>query len=105
MRCFSPASMRDHSACGDDARQKIGGDDALGRLRVGIDGEGDALLQEALLAGLLAAAKLIGRQRGHARGECCVMGAHIARPRQHLVIGRPQRIGGIGGPRPHLIQL
>ena len=48
----------------DDARQKIGRDDPLGRLVVAIDGEGDALVQEALFAGLLAAVQFVRRQRG-----------------------------------------
>ena len=51
----------------DDARQKIGRDDPLGRLIVGIDGEGDALMQEGLLAGLLAAVQFFQRQGGKAR--------------------------------------
>ena len=52
----------------DDARQKIGGDDPLGRLVVVIDGEGDALMQEALLAGLLAAVQFFQRQAWKAGG-------------------------------------
>ena len=46
----------------DDARQQVGGNDPLGGLVVVIDGEGDALVQEALLAGLLAAVQLFQRQ-------------------------------------------
>ena len=38
------------------------GDDPLGGLVVAIDGEGDALMQEALLAGLLAAHQFLQRQ-------------------------------------------
>ena len=46
-------------AGGDDARQQIGRNDALGRLLVAIDGEGDALMQEGELAGLLAANQVL----------------------------------------------
>ncbi len=77
---------------GDDARQQIGGDDPLGGLVVAIDGEGDALMQEALLAGLLPAHQFLQRQAGEARIQ-----GHIGRPgpavgREHFVIGRAQLI-------------
>ena len=81
----------------DDARQKVGRDDPLGRLVVGIDREGDALVQEGLLAGLLAADELVRRQRRQPAVERGVMIAALRRHgREHLVIRRAQRIGGIG---------
>jgi hypothetical protein len=48
---------------GDDARQQIGGNDPLGGAVVVVDGEGDALVQKALLAGLLVAVQFFQRQR------------------------------------------
>jgi hypothetical protein len=50
----------------DDARQQVGGNDPFGGAIVVVDGEGDALVQEALLAGLLAAGELFQRQGGEA---------------------------------------
>ncbi len=77
---------------GDDARQKIGRDDPLGRLVVAVDGEGDALMQEGEFAGLLAAQELAGRQRGQSPVECGVVRAHRAVGGEHLVIGLAQRV-------------
>ncbi len=82
---------------GDDARQQIGRDDALGRLVIGIDGEGDALMQEGELAGLLAAMQLLGRQSGQPHIERRVMLSHETCVREHLVIGGAQRVIGVRG--------
>ena len=52
------------------------GDDPLGRLGVGIDRERDALVQEALLAAVLAAGELALRQRAQPLVERAVVRAH-----------------------------
>jgi len=53
---------------GDDARQHVGRDDALGRRRTAwgivVDGEGDSLLEERKFAGLLAAGEFLRGKRG-----------------------------------------
>ena len=81
---------------GDDARQQIGGNDPLGRLVVVVDGEGDALVQEALLAGLLAAVEFFQRQGGKARVHRGIGRARLAVGREHLVIGLAQLVIGVG---------
>ncbi len=82
-------------AGGDDARQKIGRDDPLGRLVVVIDGEGDALMQEGLLAGLLAAVQFVRRQGGEPAVQRRIGRPHRAVGGEHLVIGRAQLVVGI----------
>ena len=47
---------------GDDARQQVVGEDAFGAPRVAVDGEGDALVEEGEIGGLLAGVQLRGRQ-------------------------------------------
>jgi hypothetical protein len=45
---------------GDDARDEIVGEDLFGAFVASVDGEGDALIEEAEVSGLLAAAQLVG---------------------------------------------
>jgi hypothetical protein len=77
---------------GDDARQKVGGNDPLGRLIVVIDREGDALMQKALLASLLAAIEFLQRQGGNARVHHRIRQARLAVAAEHLVIRLAQLI-------------
>ena len=78
---------------GDDARQEVGRDDPLGGLIVAIDGEGDALLQEGLLAGLLAAAQLVGAAASASRpSQRRVVRPHRAVGGEHLVIGTVEHV-------------
>ncbi len=81
---------------GDDAGQEVGRDDPLGRLVVAVDGEGDALVQEGQLAGLLAALELAGGERRQPPVERGVVRADRAVGREHLVIGLAQRVVLIG---------
>ena len=77
---------------GDDARQQIGGNDPFGGAVVVIDGEGDALVQEALLARLLAADQFFQRQGGNAAVERGIRWPCAAIRREHFVIGRTQLV-------------
>ena len=74
---------------GDDAQQKIGRDDPLRGLVVGIDDEGDALVQEALLSGLLVARELIRCQHQKAQIELCVMLPHMLLGGEHFLFAEP----------------
>ena len=72
---------------GYDARQKIRRNDPFGRLIVGIDGEGDALVEEGLFAGLLAAAQLFRVEFGKFFVQRRAMRPDRAVGGEHLVIG------------------
>ena len=76
----------------DDPRQQIGRDDPLRRLIVGVDGEGDALMEEGLFASLLAARQFFRRQSRNPCVEGGALGAHAAIGREHLVIGASQDV-------------
>ena len=90
---FQPRPFRPR----DNARDQVGGNDPLGGLVVVIDGEGDALMQEALLAGLLAAVQFLQRQGGQPRVHRRIGRARRTVGCEHLVIGAAQFIVGIGG--------
>ncbi len=92
MRCVSPAFDALPFFGRHDARQKIGRDDPLGRLLVAVDRERDALLQEGLLAGLLAADQFFMRQSRESAVQGRAMPADVAMRGEHLVIGRAQLI-------------
>ncbi|MFN9544663.1 MAG: hypothetical protein ACK59B_16055, partial [Alphaproteobacteria bacterium] len=79
-------------AARNDARQEVGRDDLLGRVLVAIDGEGDALVQEGLLAGLLAAHKFLRWQAGERLEQGGGFGTRQAIARKHLVIGTAERV-------------
>ncbi len=49
-------------ARGNDAREQIVGEDALGAFLVAVDGEGDAFMEEGKISGLLTFAQLFRRQ-------------------------------------------
>ena len=76
----------------DDARQKIGRDDPLGRLIVAIDGEGDALVQEGLFAGLLAAPQFFPVEFGEPAMQGRAVRPDRAVGREHLVISAGEDI-------------
>jgi hypothetical protein len=77
---------------GDDARHQIGWDDALGRLIVAVDGEGDALMQERLLTSLLAQPELILRELNEPAMKLCVVGPHPAVGAEHLVVSAAEAV-------------
>ena len=58
---------------GEDARHQVIGEDALGAMLLTIDGEGDALVQERKIGGLLPIAQLIIGQFGQPGIERVVM--------------------------------
>ena len=90
--CFEPVPFRGR----DDARQKIGRDDSFGRLIVAVDREGDALMQERLLARLLPQAEFFGRQFGEAAMQLCVVRPHASVGGEHLVIRASEAIMRVG---------
>ena len=69
MRWVRPRSMRSHSWRGDEAREQVVGEDALGAFVAAVDGEGDALGEEGEVGGLLAALQLVGGQAGEGLGQ------------------------------------
>jgi hypothetical protein len=56
-----------------------------------VDGEGDALVQEAQLGGVLAALQFV-RAAKKALKQRLVVGMQLVRPREHLVVGAVQQI-------------
>lgn len=87
---------------GDDAREQVGENDPLGCAILIIDGEGDALIQEALLAGLLAAVQIFQRQGGEPRIQRGIGRPCLALMGEHLVIEPAQLVTGIGRIHPRL---
>ena len=81
---------------GDEPRQQIGRNDSLGRLIVAVDRERDALVQERLLARLLAQAQLLGRQLREAAVELRVMRPHASIGGEHFVVGAAEPIMRVG---------
>ena len=63
---------------GDETRQQIVGEDALGAFFAAVDGEGDALGEKRQIGGLLAALQFFGGQTGQRLGQRAVMGTQFA---------------------------
>ncbi len=87
---------------GDDARQDVVGEDPLGAFVVAVDREGDALVQEGTVGGLLAVPPLGGGQLEEAIEKQAVgVPRHVA-GREHLVergvelVVREQGCRGLG---------
>ena len=72
---------------GDQAREQVVGEDALGAFVAAVDGEGDALVEEGEVGGLLAALKLVLGEAGQRLGQHPVVWAQIAVGLAHLVEG------------------
>ena len=64
MRWVRPRSTVAHSSAGDDARQQVVGEDALGAFIAAVDGEGDALVEKGEVGGLFAALEFFWREGG-----------------------------------------
>ena len=79
-----------------EPRQEVGRDNPFGSLLVAIDGECDSLLQERLLASLLAADQLFLRQGRESAMQGCAMIANFSVGGKHLVIGRTKLVIRIG---------
>ncbi len=92
MRWVRPRSMRSHSCGGDQARQQIVGEDALGALFAAVDGEGDALGEKREIGGLLAALQFLGRQVGQGFSQGAVLGPQFALRLAHLIEGLVERV-------------
>jgi hypothetical protein len=83
---FGPLADRD------DAREKIVGKDALCAFLAPVNGEGDALVEEGEVGGLLAAAELFGRETKEGVLEGAVVLARDAGRREHFIIGSVELI-------------
>ena len=71
---------------GEDARQRIVGEDALGALLAAVDGEGDSLMQEGKIGDLLAAAQLARLQAQNAAIQPVIVRTHHPVRGDHLVV-------------------
>ena len=72
---------------GDDARQEVVGEDALGAFVFAVDVEGDALVEEAKVGGLLAALDFFRCERGEEVEQRPVVRMQHALAGEHLVVG------------------
>ncbi len=72
---------------GDQARQQIVREDALGAFFAAVDGEGDALGEEGEIGRLLAALQLAGGQGGKGLGQGAIVRPQLAAGLAHLVEG------------------
>ena len=61
MRCVRPRLDGLPFGCRDDARHQVVREDLFGAFLAAVDGEGDALIQEAEVGGLLSALQLVRR--------------------------------------------
>ena len=79
---------------GDQARQQIVREDALGAFFAAVDGEGDALGEEGKIDRLLAAAQFVGGQGSKSLGERAILRPHFsaAARASHR---RPRRAGSL----------
>ena len=71
---------------GDDARQKIVGKNPLGPFLAAVDREGDALVQEGKVGGMLAAPDFISRQRREHLQQWGIVRTRFARAFKRLVV-------------------
>ena len=101
-RWMRPASIFDPFRGRDDAREEVGGDDALGGAAGAVDGEGDALQQERAFQGLLAVGERLGPERLDVLVQQPVVVARHAPGREHLVEGLARLIGRLEGRRRNL---
>ena len=62
MRCVRPLFDLRPFIGGNDARDQVVGEDALGAFFAAVNGEGDAFLEEGEVGGLLAFAQFFGSQ-------------------------------------------
>jgi hypothetical protein len=74
---------------GDDARNQVEGEKALGAPAVTIDGEGDALNQEREVGKLAALFKMTGRESGEFLNQLGISQTRLAGGREHLVVKAP----------------
>ncbi len=85
MRWVSPFSMVCHSCAGDDARQQVMREDALGALVAAVNGEGDALVQKRHVGGLFLAAHFFGGQAQQQFVQRAIVLARLALRVEHLI--------------------
>ena len=89
----------------DDARNQVVREDLFGSFLAAVDREGDALIQEAKVGGLLSALQLVRGQGDKVLQQFSAMSVQIAGTGEHLVVGMIQQvvlqcgaleIGGLG---------
>ena len=88
MRWVRPLSILRHSVVGNDARQQIVGEYTLGAFVVAVDREGDALVQEREVGGLLALAQFLRREFEQGLEQSLIVRPRRTRRREHLIVGR-----------------
>ena len=88
--------MRAPLGAGDDARQQVVGEDALGALLVAVDGKRDALVQEREVGLLAAAAELVGRHRLQELEQGAVLRARLTGGGEHLIVSDVELIAREG---------
>ena len=86
---------------GDDAREEVVGEDFLGAFFAAVDGEGDALVEEAEVGGLFSALDFVLREGGEVLEEGTVVlaqfilrGEHLVERMIQLVVPGRRRLGG-----------
>jgi hypothetical protein len=80
-------------------RKKVVGEDALRPLLAAVDGEGNALVEEGEVGGMLAAVQLFARYLVQALVERLVLRAALAVCAEHLVVrrfGRESHVERVG---------
>ena len=71
----------------DDAREQVVRENALGALIAAVDGEGDALVQEGKVGGLLLSLEFFARQAAEVVHEWAIVAVQVAVSGEHLVVG------------------
>ena len=101
MRWVRPRSTLVPLGAGDDAREEVVGEDFLGAFFAAVDGEGDALVEEAEVGGLLAALDFVLGEGGEVLEQGPVVlaqfilrGEHLVERMIQLVVPRRRRLGG-----------
>ena len=78
--------------CGNDARNQIVGEDALGTFLAAVNGEGDAFLKESEIGGLLTFAELFGSETKQGALQRLVMRASQIGGLKHFVISHVKAV-------------
>ena len=85
MRCVRPLLDGLPLGAGDDARQQVVREDALGAFVAAVNGEGDALVQKRHIGGLFLAPHFFGRQPEQQLIQRAIVLARMALGIEHFV--------------------
>jgi hypothetical protein len=80
---------------GDDARHQVEREHALEALVPAVHGERDALVQERRVGLAPPLVELPHREPREVLGQRAVVGPHLPRPREHLVVEAPGGVGAV----------